>query len=922
MPAYLLCTLLYKYETKRHFQWKSIVQASVLMATNDEEGECRSYEHISQNDENQSRIYGNKENITLIWFDKRIQINSPDIQLTKVKFREINDYTILFTDMNECTQYIESIKTEKVLLIVSGVDAHDLLSKVHNLRQIDSVFIFCMNKAKYESILMENEDYSKIVGIFSEQSDLIKNIEHHIHLVGKQMDIFSLYTQNQKAARNLTKESASFIWHQLLKSILQKMPSGEHSAKREMLDKCRLYYRGNKKELRNIEKFDKTYSKREAIKWYTKDSFIFKLINKALRTEDVEALYTFRFYLIDLCSQLEDNHRLVLEFYDTLLLYRGAKHTEVEIQRLKDSIGHLILTNGFLSTSKSVRVAEIYAGIEENFDRNEFESIIYEINYKTSENPETILGDISGESEFSEEEYLFDLGTVFQVENVIFDEKRRCWICQMSPSNKGSEIAKEYVEFQRNEMNNKKTNIFVLFGNLLYDMGEYIKSRNYFQNLLSQSSIFDSSSLIDIYQGLAHALIGTTQFDLSQKYLQDAYDLCVTIEPFSGKCAQILGYMGYINVCQGKFDIALDFYFKGLQTIELNAQNRKHIFYLFNKIGLAYYSKGQDDLSLEYLNKSFEYLENLVPEDHPDTGEYYNNMCMVHYHKGSYDLALFYQRKAYESSQRLYPADNHMYLSVDLNNIGKCYYKKCEYKQAIECFEKSLHIARRVLQESDNYMDMGISISNIGKCFYRQKNYSEALKQYEITFALLTKDNLHDHIDMAYTLKNIGEVYLDLLNFDLALSYFKRALFLYEKAFHGGQHRDIAKCLNLIGQVYYYENTDNDDETCLNYYNKALSIWQNVLPNTHPDLALCYKNITLFYLNRKSDTIQAEKYFQIAYMISMFTLTNDHPFVIEMCNIKQIIVKYQKKTSIKMQIDTSKLILFLLIYTVGFCFFL
>ena len=129
------------------------------------------------------------------------------------------------------------------------------------------------------------------------------------------MNTFNLYNQNQKSTRNITKESGSFIWHQLLKDVLQKMPSGDKNAKEEMLDKCHLYYRGNKKKLRNIEQFDKEYSIANAVEWYTKDSFIYKLINKALRTEDVDALYTFRFYLIDLCYELADIHEWVLECY-------------------------------------------------------------------------------------------------------------------------------------------------------------------------------------------------------------------------------------------------------------------------------------------------------------------------------------------------------------------------------------------------------------------------------------------------------------------------------------------------------------------------------------------------------------------------------------------------------------------------------
>ena len=105
-----------------------------------------SHEQYLENDENDNPICRNKESFTLIWFDKNIQLNMKDIQLTKNMLREINDYTLFFTEFGDCIQYIKSVKSETIFLIVSGSDADALLSEIHTLRQIDSIFIFCMDK--------------------------------------------------------------------------------------------------------------------------------------------------------------------------------------------------------------------------------------------------------------------------------------------------------------------------------------------------------------------------------------------------------------------------------------------------------------------------------------------------------------------------------------------------------------------------------------------------------------------------------------------------------------------------------------------------------------------------------------------------------------------------------------------------------
>jgi hypothetical protein len=72
----------------------------------------------------------------------------------------------------------------------------------------------------------------------------------------------------------------------------------------------------------------------------------FRFINKALRTEDVDVLYQFRFYIIDLSEQL---HIKFLELKekqkDILKLYRGSKLSYDEVANFQNSIGNLISKN-------------------------------------------------------------------------------------------------------------------------------------------------------------------------------------------------------------------------------------------------------------------------------------------------------------------------------------------------------------------------------------------------------------------------------------------------------------------------------------------------------------------------------------------------------------------------------------------------
>ncbi len=91
----------------------------------------------------------------------------------------------------------------------------------------------------------------------------------------KQTAAFSMYNKKEKATRDLSKESGSFLFFQLFKSVLKNMPRTPE-AKKTMVTTCRNYYRGNLTELKNIDEFDRTYKSVDAIPWYTKETFVYK----------------------------------------------------------------------------------------------------------------------------------------------------------------------------------------------------------------------------------------------------------------------------------------------------------------------------------------------------------------------------------------------------------------------------------------------------------------------------------------------------------------------------------------------------------------------------------------------------------------------------------------------------------------------
>jgi hypothetical protein len=57
-----------------------------------------------------------------------------------------------------------------------------------------------------------------------------------------------------------------------------------------MIEQYHLMYKDNAKEQEKTHKFKTTYNSTSAVQWYTDDSFLYKLINRAFRTEHFDFL--------------------------------------------------------------------------------------------------------------------------------------------------------------------------------------------------------------------------------------------------------------------------------------------------------------------------------------------------------------------------------------------------------------------------------------------------------------------------------------------------------------------------------------------------------------------------------------------------------------------------------------------------------
>ncbi len=103
--------------------------------------------------------------------------------------------------------------------------------------------------------------------------------------------------------------------------------------KNELLSLSTNIYKNDETELKNIREFQEDYSRDKALWWYTRLSFIDKILNKALRTQDINTIFLFQFFFHDIHRQITEH-----QCQYSIKVYRGQFMIDDEINNLRKSI--------------------------------------------------------------------------------------------------------------------------------------------------------------------------------------------------------------------------------------------------------------------------------------------------------------------------------------------------------------------------------------------------------------------------------------------------------------------------------------------------------------------------------------------------------------------------------------------------------
>ena len=648
--------------------------------------------------------------VYLVWLGE----HNDECRQSITHVRQVIDTVHVFDNIDECIDFITDRPDETVYMITSETYAQQLLVVTADIPQLKSVYTFYQNN---------------IVPICDALKQALKDNDNN------EVSIHFAKSKSSTSDKNKNTLDCTFMYTQILKEILLTI-NFDHHHFNDFLTFCRDELKGNTRELRNVQKIYDEYHTRTPIWWYTRETFLYKILNKALRLMDIDIILQMGFFVCDLHKQVAVLHAEQFTGHtssNSFIVYRGQGLSHTDFDQIKQSKGGLLAFNNFLSTSKQRDVSLRF--LRPITTKRDLVPVLFvmNINPTIKHTPFANIRDISNKK--TEDEILFSMHSVFRIGEIErFDNDTRIWKVELIFTSDNDPHLKVLTEKMRKET-----------------QGPTGKRR--LGNLMIKLKKLDQAEKLH---------------ELLLREITDQYEKALCFHQ-----------LAWVYTSQGKYEEAAKYYHKSLEIMKKSLRVGQHsLATSYNNIGGVYQHMGKYTKALEYFHKSLEIMKKSLPADHPNLATSYNNIGIIYIDMGEFAKALDYNHKSLEIAKKSLPV-NHPDLANSYSNIGSVYHHMGEFAKALEYYHKSLEIKKISLPA--DHPDFATSYNNIGSVYQHMGEYAKALEYTHKSLEIREKSLPVDHPDLATSYNNIGMVYHSMNEYAKALEYSDKSLEIFAK---------------------------------------------------------------------------------------------------------------------------------------------
>lgn len=689
--------------------------------------------------------------VYLIWLDGNIDYTKSDCQNTMKNLSRTSNQMKTFSDMELCIQFLNTIVDKRICLIISGAFGSTFVPRVHNMLQVDSIFIFCANKLYHE---VWAKEWAKIKNVFTEIEPICDTLKESAQQSERNGILISII--NPTDGLNKKNLDLPFVYTHVMKEIFSKIHFGPKHIQ-QMIEYCRKLLTNDDDYLKDIDEFEGNYHDQTPIWWYTREFFLYHMLDRAFRMMDISVIIKCGVFLADLERQIERLHEA--QFGDNgsnqrFVVYRGQGITQETFAKISTTPTGLLSFNCFFSTSKDRQISLEYA--KRALINPEMIGILFVMNIDAARftTPFAAIGKVGYFGE-KEDDVFFSIRTVFRISTItMIDGNDRLMQVELTLINDSD-----------------------------YELRQLI-------DRIEEESFPDLPG----WHRLGSVLRKLKQLSMAQQ----VYEILLEHETDASTKASIYSQLAMMKHELGEYLQAIE-YFQCLIDIEERSspRNDQSLSHSYNNIGMTYFRMGDYPEALKSYEKALELKEHSLPPMHPQLASSYGNIGSVHFSIGDYPKALAAHDRALQIKQKTL-SPNHPSLAMSYNNIGNVYSSMGDYKSALISYEKALVIRQQSLSPTD--LHLASSYNNMGLVYNRMGDYSKALSCHEKALAIQQNSLSSTHPDLITTYNNLGVVHEKMGNFSKAHAYFELAVSIAERALPSN-HPDLEKWKNNLADV-------------------------------------------------------------------------------------------------------------------------
>ena len=659
----------------------------------------------------------NLETFSLIWLDAEVN-NDEGNKQTQAKLRQIINHLDVFNDQFQCEQYICSISAEdRIVLIVSGRLGREIVPRIHSLRQISSIYVYCQDRKANEKWA---QHFPKVKHIIVDLDVLINKIRSYQNVRGcnRIEEPCPLKIHTNGIGRTTLELNGQFAYTLLLIDGLIRLKS-QANDRDVLVSFCKNEYKKNAVELKIIEEFAKNYKEQNALWWYTRESFLYRMLNKALRVHNVHVLYLFRFVIRDIYQRLKEN-----QCQTPITVYRGQLMSPEEVRALQQSTGSVISMTSFFSTTTDMEQVMPFL-INPDADQS-LCRVLFTVRAdpsKVKSLPFAIIKQFSFAPH--ESEVLFMAGCVFRLNRILFRQTDKVHVIEMELLDECEHDEYKLYEHLRTEYGcNCGDEISrYSYGNILVYMGQYELAEKILYDLITSNNSNDFLPY-DLYHSLAILHKEKKEFPKSLEWFERSLTLQLKNYPPN------FGSIGDLYCCIGNIHKEMDAYDRALQCYDRAVDSyRKALMLDQTRMAAIYHGQAavftkqkKYEQAINFYQKSVDILvsKNLATND---------KGIMLNYGR---DIAL-----------------NHDGMGTVYRHLGR-------FQEALQHYNEALKMRKKSLPQ--NHPDIAKSYKNIAFLHSKRKDWTQSLNFYTQAETVLHRTFSPDHPDIVKIRKDIQSV--------------------------------------------------------------------------------------------------------------------------------------------------------------------